>query len=223
MAAIVVTLVAVAVMAAHQVVHVRRVRQDRRALLAGVESLFDDAQITQDGIGYPRLTGVRDGMRVKVELLADSIALRQLPRLWLLVSVLRPVRVGAPVDVLLRPQPTDIVSPAERFAYEHAAPVGWPDHVRVATPSPASPDFEAFDVVAALLHEPTTKDVLVGPGGVRIVHELSRGEVGHWRLVRRPKFTVALPDERVEDLIDAAVRLAARFELQPRVVVAPGS
>jgi hypothetical protein len=221
--AIVVIALAVVGLAAHEVSHVRCVRRERRALLTGVESLFERVRITQDGIGYPVLTGVRHGMRVKVELLADSMALRQLPRLWLLVSILRPVRIAAPVDVLLQPEPTDIVSPAERFPYEHAAPVGWPGHVRIATPSPTPPDLDAFDAVVGLLHQPGTKDVLVGPGGVRIVQELTRGEVGQWRLVRRPKFIAAPPRERVADLVDAALRLAARFDTPSRVVAAPRS
>lgn len=202
-------LAALAAMVALQRAHVRRVRGERRALLERVQSLFEDASVSQQGIGYPTLTGTHAGHRVKVELVADSMALRQLPRLWLVVSLFRPVNLGVPVDILLNPQPSDIVSPAERFGYEHPAPGGWPGHVRIATPVPDAPDLRPFEAALGLLHAAGTKNLLAGPGGVRIVQELARGELGHWRLVRRAKFTVEPPRARVASLLDAAHAIAA--------------
>ena len=57
----------IAVLVAVQVRHVRRVKAERRAVFDAVAPLFTDAEIRQDGIGFPSLTGVYDGDRVRVQ------------------------------------------------------------------------------------------------------------------------------------------------------------
>jgi hypothetical protein len=203
---------AAAGLAATQTRHRRRVGRERRAVFAEVEGLFTEATVTQDGIGYPSLRGRRDGHAVKLELVVDTLALRQLPTLWLLVTVLRPLPVRTPVDITLRPRSSDIVSAGTGFAYEHEPPAGWPADLRVATPEPAIPPLEALDDMVELLELPTTKGLLLAPGGVRIVHELARGAVGQHRVVRRPRFAVALAPERVLALLQAATAVADRVE-----------
>lgn len=213
--------VAVALMVTFQVRQVRRVGRERRAAVAPVAGLLSEAVVTQDGIGYPTVTGRRHGREVKVALVVDTLTVRQLPRLWLTVSVQRRLPIEAPLDVVLRPLSTDIVSPGQRFAYEHPVPVGWPEHIRIASPQPMRlPPLDELDELARLLHDPHTKNVLLAPGGVRIVHELARGDVASYRVVRRPSFRFALEDARVRDLLDTAdavgdalERLAARTEV----------
>jgi hypothetical protein len=209
---VVVLVLAVAVLATVQTLHSRSVGRQRRLVLRDVEALFDDVTITQDGIGYPSLRGRRHGHTVKVELSVDALAMRQLPVLWMLVTVLRPLPVRTPIDITLRPRSSDIVSAGTAFAYEHAVPEGWPQDIRVMTPRPALPPLEALDEFVELLEQPTTKGLLIAPGGVRIVHELARGAVGQYRVVRRPKFSFTVQPERLQALLDIAERVADRVE-----------
>jgi hypothetical protein len=203
---------AVLALAAIQTRHRRRVGRERRAAFAGVEHLLTEVTVTQDGIGFPTLRGRWNGYGVKLELVVDTLAMRQLPTLWLLATVLRPLPVRTPVDITLRPRSSDIVSAGTRFGYEHEPPPGWPADLRVATPDPAIPPLEALDDLVELLELPTTKDVLIAPGGVRIVHELARGAVGQYRVVRRPKFAFACSPERVLALLYAAAAVGDRVE-----------
>jgi hypothetical protein len=181
-------------------------------VLTPVEALFSDVTVTQDGIGYPSLRGRWNGHWVKLDLAVDTLAMRQLPTLWLLVSVLRPLPVRTPVDITLRPRSSDIVSAGIRYAYEHDPPAGWPPDVRVATPEPALPPLEALDEFVAFLGQPSTKGLLVAPGGVRIVHSLASGAVGQYRVVRRPKFAFAVEPERVTALLEVASAVADRVD-----------
>jgi hypothetical protein len=206
--------VAVGVLVVIQRAHVRRVGEERRALLDGAEALLDDAEVTQHGIGHPALTGTLDGRRVRAELVADTLMMRRLPRLWIVVSVFAPLE-AAPVDIVLRPQELDTVSSGGRFPCEHPVPAGWPDPARIATPTPAAPDLAPFEAAGALLHDPRTKEILAGAGGVRVVHELARGEVGLWRVVRRAKFTVDGPLGRLADALAAATTLLAALDAPP--------
>jgi hypothetical protein len=202
----------VVVLALIQTRHRRAVGRQRGAVLGDVESLFSETTVTQDGIGYPSLRGRRGGHTVKVELSVDTLTMRQVPTLWMLVSVLRPLPVRTPIDITLRPRPSDIVSPGLGFDYVHPVPPDWPQDIRVATPEPALPPLEALDEFVELLELPTTKGVLIAPGGVRIVHELARGAIGQYRVVRRPKFQFAVDPERLLALVDAAEAIGDRVE-----------
>jgi hypothetical protein len=192
--------------------HRRRVGRERRAVLAQVEGLFTEVTVTQDGIGYPSLRGRWNGHWVKLDLVVDTLAMRQLPTLWMLVTVLRPLPVRTPIDITLRPRSSDIVSAGYSFAYEHEPPPGWPTDLRVTTPEPALPPLEVLDESVELLRQPSTKGLLIAPGGVRIVHGLASGAVGQYRVVRRPKFSFAVEPERVEALLLAAEAVADRVQ-----------
>jgi hypothetical protein len=211
--AIALALVAAAILVALQVRHVRRVRAERGAILCDVAALFGQAEVAQDGIGFPTLTGTYAGERVKVELVVDTLALRELPRLWLVVTVFAEVAVPGPVDILLRPRTADMISPGGRFHYEHAPPLGWPADIRIATSGPEPPPLAALAEALPLLEDRRTKALTVAPRGVRVVQLLASGEVGQYRVVRRPKFEVELERARLTGLIDAAVGIARAIEL----------
>jgi hypothetical protein len=128
-----------------------------------------------------------------------------------MVSVLRPLPVRTPIEITLRPRSPDIVSAGTTFAYEHPAPPGWPADIRVRTQERALPPLEALDLVD-FLAEPSTKGVLIAPGGVRIVHGLANGAISHYRVVRRPNFRFALEPARLEALLAIADDVADRVE-----------
>lgn len=196
-----------------QVRHVRRVRAERGAVLGGVEPLFTGAEVTQDGIGFPSLTGLYEGERVKLELVVDNLALRELPRLWLVVTVLTEIPLAGPVDILLRPRTSDMISPGGRFRHEHAPPAGWPADIRVATAEPGPPPFDALAAALPLLEDPETKALTLTPRGVRVVQRLASGQIGQYRVVRRSKFEVDLERERMVALLDDAIGIARQVGL----------
>jgi hypothetical protein len=195
---------AVAVLVAVQVHHVRTVKAQRRAVLDDVAPLFSELEISQQGIDFPSLTGVYDGDRIKLQLVVDTLAMRQLPRLWLMVTVVRRLAIANPVEILLRPRTSDIVSSGSRLPYEHEPPPGWPADSRISTRAAAAPPYDAFAEVLPALHDPLTKALLVAPGGVRIVHELARGDISRHRVIRRAKFDAHVERARLMGLIELA-------------------
>jgi hypothetical protein len=209
----VLAVIAFVLMTWFQIRQVRRVKRDRREGLAPIEGLFLDAVITQDSIGYPTISGTYAGDRAKVELLVDTMTMRQLPRLWVIATVLRPLPVRQPVDMVLRPLSTDIASPGTGFTVEHPIPSEWPAHLRISTPELGPlPPLRDIRHVRTLLEDPKTKSLLVAPGGVRIVYELARGDVGPYRVLRRPRFRVDLEPELMRWLLDSAIEVAQGLE-----------
>jgi hypothetical protein len=211
---ILLAVVLVAALVAIQVRHVRTVKRQRLAIMDAVLPLLADAHVEQDGIGFPTLTGRSDGDRVKVELVVDTLSMRQLPTLWLMVTLLRDVAIADPVDITLRPRQPDIVSPSAKLRYEHAPPPGWPIDSRITTATAAPPPFHALRDALPFLHDPHVKALLVAPGGVRIVQELARGDIGRHRVIRRARFdAVTLRPEHLDALLGVAREVARDVEL----------
>jgi hypothetical protein len=154
------------------------------------------------------LTGVYRGSPVTVGVVVDTLRVRELPTLWLSVTVRQQLPLPGPVDMLLRPSTADIVSPGERFPVEHPAPPSWPDHIRVATPLGGSPDLVALSAALPFLHGRATKDVLVTSTGARVITELARADVGHYRIVKRSKFDARLSPEQLSAVLDAICDMA---------------
>jgi hypothetical protein len=180
-------LVAAAALWRIQLVHIRRVRRERQQLLDGVQHVLDGARVRRDGLGYPLLTGSYRGHPVRIELLVDTLALRKLPVLWLVVTQQRQLALGSPVDVLARPSGTEFFSPNAAFVHELAPPEGFPAHVRAASPGP-DPAEATLERLAPLVCDERTKEVLATNAGVRVVRLLAEGAQGPYRSTRRADF-----------------------------------
>ncbi|MGI8723506.1 MAG: hypothetical protein ACR2JG_14945 [Geodermatophilaceae bacterium] len=195
-----------------QVRHVRHVALERRGVLEGAAAALDQPQLVQQGIDYPVLAGFYRGRRVSIALIPDHVALRGLPTLWLSTTLYQALPLPGPIDMLLRPSATDIVSPAGRFPHEHEIPEGWPAHLRIATPAGVLLPFPMLSPVVPLLHDRRTKDVLISPAGVRLITEVARAELGLYRMVRRSRFTVQVTATALAAVLESVHDLAADLE-----------
>jgi hypothetical protein len=193
--------------------HMQAVAAGRRAVLGAAQGALLQPQIEQQGIDYPVLTGLHEERRVRVSVIVDAVALRGLPTLWLSVTMYEPLRLQEPVDILLRPSSTDIVSPGARFPCEHEVPPDWPTHVRVATPTGLLPGMFQLSRALPLLHDRRTKDLLLAPGGARLVTELARADLGHYRLFRRSQFDAQVSPERLTAILGELSEITANLEL----------
>lgn len=196
-----------------QVRHVRHVGLERRNVLAGAQHVLDQPRLEQRGIDYPVLRGYYKAERVTVSFIVDTLALRTLPTLWLSVTLSRPLPLQGPIDFLLRPSATDIVSPGLRFSCEHEVPQDWPAYLRIGTPSGSVPSLSAMSWVLPLLRDSRTKDILLAPAGARLISEVARGELGQYRVVKRAKFATEVTAAQLVALLDSLVDLTQGLEL----------
>jgi hypothetical protein len=168
-----------------------------------VRGVLENSEVAQRGIDYPVLTGAYRGASVTVAVIVDTLKLRELPTLWLSVTRREPLPLTGAVDLLLRPSPMDIVSPGERFPAEHPVPPTWPGHIRVATPEGVVPDFVEISAALPLLHDKRTKDVLLTPSGARVIVQLARADLGHYRIIKRPRFDATLSIGELTAILEA--------------------
>lgn len=181
-----------AVLAAVHVTGRRAAIRDRGRVFDDVLAAVEDPVIVRRGDDYPELHGRVGGHPVRLRVLVDALVLRKLPVLWLEVVVRRSVPVAGSVSVLLRPHGAEYFSPNARFPHELPTPASFPRPARVAVSEPdATPALGLLEPLAGYLAEPRTKEVGLGPGGLRSVRLLASADQGAYRVSRRASFTGA--------------------------------
>ncbi|MFJ5487064.1 hypothetical protein ACIKTA_05255, partial [Hansschlegelia beijingensis] len=81
----------------------RAERSGRREIFADCLPLFEGAVLKPDPSGYDVLRGRYRGFEAALRPVAEQLAFRRLPQLWLIASVRLPTGAEATLDVLRRP------------------------------------------------------------------------------------------------------------------------
>jgi hypothetical protein len=189
-----------------------RAALDARArLLDPVAGLFAASRIEMAADGFPMLTGrLPDRRQVTVELVPDTLVMRRLPQLWLVVTLRESVERRRPsIGALARP------TGAEFYSLVHGMPE------RIETPAGLDPAIlmrgERFGaaeaqrvapVLAELFADLRVKEIAATPRGLRIVRQASEGERGAHLLLRQSRFPLAAVSP---DLVARAVAEADRL------------
>lgn len=166
------------------------IRALRAAIFDACLPCFDDYRITQDSVDFPVLDGHLRGRRVLLEPVVDAVTVRKLPVLWLRVTLLEPLPMGAALSLLVRPQGTEFWSPSAKLRHRLPIPAGWPQHALLRSDQPdvahllskLSPHVEAF---FSDLH---AKEIAVSPRGVRLVYQLDQARRSNYLVLRTALF-----------------------------------
>ena len=184
------------------------IRGRRRLILDPVVALFDDARVTTDGAGIPKLEGRYRGLDLRLDLIPDTMTIKRLPQLWLSVTALQPLPIAnAGIAILIRPSGADFYSLTEKMAERFDPPscLPWESLVRGETDKSASTLAAIAPEAARILSDPKIKEIAATQRGVRIVTQLAEGKRGQHLLLRQCDFegaelTPALLDTRVTSL-----------------------
>ncbi|MFW2455451.1 hypothetical protein [Methyloversatilis discipulorum] len=194
----------------------RQFRDERAAVFDHCAGMFDAVGVADSGAEYPRLSGRYGGAQFELQAMLDHVGYRKVPSLWLSVTLRTPLPVGGRFDLLMRPQNIEFWSASDGMDERIDLPADWPVH-QIAKVSPAGwrPPLGALrEAAGSLIDEPSFKELLVSPRGVRIVFRVGGVQRAHYLVLRS-----LLPDEtRVEPellqpLLDAALRIASSLKL----------
>jgi hypothetical protein len=155
------------------------------------------------------LTGRYRGFDIRMEPVVDHMAARKLPSLWLKVSIVQPTSHRGVFDLLMRPQGVEFYSPSSALQYRVRVPSDWPKDAIVCTDDPESmPPLDAVQPHIHLFADPRMKELVVAPGGVRLVYQVDQGERSHYNVLRQAKFAqtrLSLP--LAERLLESAIAI----------------
>lgn len=185
----------------------RRLAMQKRHLLDGAARLVDHSSIRLAADGLPVLDGrLSDARRIRIELIADTLVCRRLPQLWLKLTLVEDMPHRPAIGALARP------TGAEFYSLVHDLPewlpppaVGIPLLMRGDGGATAAEVERCAAVFQALFRNPTVKEAVILPRGIRLVRQAAEGDRGAHLLLRQARFTLdEVPVETIRTAIAEA-------------------
>jgi hypothetical protein len=168
--------------------HHKQVMQARKNLFSDVEKLMTIKQSAQDRAGFPQLVGEFSDNTVALRLEVDNLTPRKLPIMWLHITLLRPANAQGSLDVLVRPQPSDVFSPGWNWPKTITPPKNWPQHARYSSQGKA-PMLQSIDSdIRTIFADQHAKEILITPETIRLTYLVRQGDRGHYLLLRAADF-----------------------------------
>lgn len=179
---------------AHLALRLQRVRRARAAaserFYAAVRGLLEGARLEDTGsVGLPRLCGRFAQFNVQVQPVVDTLPLRRLPVLWLLVTLQSPLPLRAKLDLMMRSAGPTTFSNFDQLPFTLPRPAGFPEHATLR-----SDDHEhviSTEVLRPhldLFANPRAKELLLTPNGIRIVWMLAEADRARYGVFRQADF-----------------------------------
>jgi hypothetical protein len=184
--------------------------QAPQAFFAPVIPLFGDVRIAaSNDSGSMKLEGLYQGFPVQVQALTDTLALRRLPALWLLVTLQTPLPLRAKFDMMMRPAGQTTFSNFDLLPETIGTPAGFPEEAIVRSDNASEAAVpQLFIPHLSLFQSRRAKELLVTPNGVRIVWLLAEADRARYGVFRQADFgDVALDPGLLRDLLDRLVAL----------------
>jgi hypothetical protein len=189
--------------------HRNAVKAERAAMFNGCLEMFKAPLVVQDDVNFPVLTGNYRGYEVKLEPIADHVAFRKLPSLWMLITIKAEVPYRGIFDFLMRPQNLEFFSPSSQLEERIEIPKDWPQYAIIRTNRAGEmPPMDKLSKHMGLFEDSKAKELLVTPRGVRIVYQANQAEQRNYRVTRSMAFdSLSLNQELLSSLIDRAIAI----------------
>ncbi|MCZ8077648.1 MAG: hypothetical protein O9289_15365 [Rhodobacteraceae bacterium] len=181
----------------------------RGAFLGAATVLFKQVRIELAATGFPRLAGRRGGAEFDIQVVPDTLSVRKLPALWVLVSLPGPLPVTGTLDVLLRPTGMETFTNFSRLPVQVQPPPGFPPDCAIRTDAPRHAAFaNALREVMETVDTDRLKEILITPAGVRLVFLAEEADRGRYLLFRDAEMgRDPLPPARLIPFLAAALAL----------------
>jgi hypothetical protein len=168
----------------------KKLRTSRKSLLDGCLPLFDRPVLSHGGDSFPAVSGTVANHRVDVRLISDTMTIRRLPQLWLQVTAIERVPDIAGIAALVRPSGYEFYSLTTGFDHVMDTPTSFPREVLVRGENPRAEQTlqKLAAPMAAILSDPTVKEIAVTRQGLRIIRQAGEGRKGEYLLLRQAVF-----------------------------------
>ena len=167
----------------------KRPRKAREAARAGyLDSclpLFEGGRKAVADTGFARLSGHYRGQMFDVQVVPDSLNLRKLPCLWLLVTLVEPLPVAGTYDAMMRATGGETFSKFGNLPNLVVVPSGFPEGCTIRTDKVGDwPIASLIGRYMAGLDQARLKEVVVAPTGARVVWLVEEADRGRYLLFR---------------------------------------
>ncbi len=183
----------------------------RAAFLDEVQTLFSDGLKKLNPDGFPRISGRYLGHTFDIQAVPDTLNIRKLPTLWLLVTLPEPMPVRGTFDLMMRPRGVEMFSKHAELPVQMAADSGFPHDCSIRTDAPRDlPPRELLLRHIGILEDARAKELLISPKGLRIVWLAEEANRGRYLIFRDSEMGLApFPAADLKPLLDDLMALRA--------------
>lgn len=187
-----------------------RARARRRAaFLDDVQTLFTGGLKALNLDGFPRISGTYQGHTFDIQAVPDTLNVRKLPTLWLLVSLPAPMPVKATFDLMMRPRGVEMFSNHAQLPVQMAPDSAFPADCTIRTDAPGElPPRDLLLRHTHILEDGLAKELLISPKGLRIVWLAEEAHRGRYLIFRDSEMGLSpFPAASVKPLLDYLIEL----------------
>ena len=169
-----------------------------------VKSLFDGGETRPQPSSFPRMSGRKDDLTFDLQASPDSLTFRKLPALWVMVTLPHPLPIKATLDLMARPSGLEPFSRFNSLAQSLPPMPGLPAHVAVRCDDAAHvPPASLISHHAQIFDDPSVKELVISPKGLRIVILAEEAARGRFLIFRDAEMgLIPLPPARIKPLLD---------------------
>ena len=187
-----------------------RMRKQRRAgFLDLVQQLFDGGLKAIKPDGFPRISGSYRNHTFDIQVVTDSLNLRKLPAMWLLVTLPEAMPVGGTFDMMMRPRGIEPFSKFAGLPIQLEQEQHFPHDCAIRTDAPlALPPSNLIARHLGLFNDPRAKELVISPQGLRVVWLAEEAHRGRYLIFRDGEMArQPLDPKEVRPLFDYLLKL----------------
>ncbi len=181
-----------------------------RILFELIVSLFDAPEIERGMTsGVWSLKGQYRNFDFQFKTVADTLATRKLPSLWLMVTLPEPQPVTATTNMMMRAAGVTSFSNFDFLPHTLRLPEGFPEHATLRSDAATiSTVVSAITRHLDIFHHGRGKELLVSPKGLRIVVQLAEADRARYGVFREANFEgTSINAELAKQLMDTLINL----------------
>lgn len=199
----------------HAMSTARRRKAEPERLLSAAAAVLDAPRISAGmTAGTYVLTGRYKGHNAEVKVVADTLAVRKLPSLWLMVTLPGTLPVRATLNLMMRPAGTSSFSNFDHLPFTEPTPHDFPKDAVIRTDDAEDmPDLKIISRHLALFHSRYGKELLITPKGLRVVLLAGEADRARYGVFRQADFgDVSVDPLMVTDSLDLLIALRQDIE-----------
>jgi hypothetical protein len=174
--------------------HVITTRQKRAAvgerIFSEVQGDFTNPESSAgEAAGTWKLVGQYQGETFQLQTVVDTLAVRKLPSLWLMVTLPQAQPITSTLDLVMRPTGPTTFSKFDFLDHTYRIPSDFPEQAVLRGDSETVPfSLHILQPHLALFHQRHGKEFLVSPKGLRIVIQIAEADRARYGVFREADF-----------------------------------
>mgnify|MGYP006272316689 CR=1 FL=1 len=187
------------------------IREEPKRLFANIIPILKNTNVHKsDTAGVHCIEGSYRDHFFLIRTVADTLALRKLPSLWLMVTLPRLQPFTATFDLMMRPATASTFSNFDFLNHTVNCPADYPEEAVLRSDDPTNMISVSLAAphVRRIFVDKRMKELLISPKGTRLVRQLAEGDRARYGVFRQADFDNHIIDPVIlQSLMDSLITL----------------